>query len=110
MFFMWFSERAYPAVLKDMGMIAGTPDNVLPKLKTLLEVIRPGIFSFWPEGPVPHKDRLRCLELIDRDIIPAMREHGKRLGLIDPFHCQPGMKPLNGSAPEPVSDRAALAV
>lgn len=101
---------AYPAVLKDMGMIAGTPDNVLPKLKQLLEVLRPGIFSFWLEGPVPHKDRLRCLELIDRDIIPAMREHGKRLGLIDPFHCAPGMKPLNGSAPEPVSDRAALAV
>ncbi len=101
---------AYPAVLQDMGMIAGTPDSVLPKLKTLLEVLRPGIFSFWLEGPIPHKDRLRCLELIDRDIIPAMREHGKRLGLVDPFHCAPGLKPLNGSASEPVSDRAALAL
>ena len=101
---------AYPAVLKDMGMIAGTPDNVLPKLKKPPEVLRPGIFSFWLEGPVPHKDRLRCLELINRDIIPAMREHGARLGLIDPFHCTPGMKPLNSSAPEPVSDRTALAL
>lgn len=59
---------------------------------------------------MPHEDRLRCLELINRDIIPAMREHGKRLGLIDPFQRTPGMKPLNGSAPEPVSDRVALAV
>ena len=60
----------------------------------------------------PEEDPERCRELerIDRDIIPAMREHGKRLGLIDPFHRAPGMQPLNGSAPEPVSDRAALAV
>ena len=101
---------SYPAVLDGLGMIAGTPDNVLPKLKKLLDVLRPGIFSFWLEGPVPHKDRLRCLELINRDIIPAMREHGKGLGLVDPFHCAPGLKLLNGSAPEPVSDRAALAL
>lgn len=30
---------AYPAVLKEMGMIDGTPDNVLPKLKKLREVL-----------------------------------------------------------------------
>ena len=93
-----------------MAIIAGTPDKVLPKLKKLQGVLRPGIFSFWLEGPVPHKDHLRCFELIDRDIIPAIREHGQRLGLGDPFHCTPGMKPPNGRAPEPVSDRAALAL
>ena len=79
-------------------MIAGTPDSVIPRLNKVLDVLRPGIFSFWLDGPVPHKDRLRCLELLNRDVIPAMREHGKKLGLIDPFSCPPGGKRLNGRA------------
>jgi len=84
----------YPQVLKDMQMIAGTPDNVIPKLCKILEVLRPGIFSFWLDGPVSHKDRKRCLELINRDVIPAMREYGKTLGLVSPFEREPGSRPL----------------
>ena len=99
----------YPSVQKDMVMIAGTPDSVIPKLKKLQDVLRPGIFSFWLDGPVPHKDRLRCLELLNREVIPAMREHGKSLGLIDPFNCPPGLNRLNGRTAEPVSDRKAFA-
>lgn len=99
----------YPDVLKDMVMIAGTPDNVIPKLKKVMDILRPGIFSFWLDGPVPFKDRQRCLELLNRDVIPALREHGKKLGLVDPFTCTPGSRPLRGGTPEPVSDPAALA-
>lgn len=99
----------YPDVLKDMVMIAGTPDNVIPKLKKVMDILRPGIFSFWLDGPVPFKDRQRCLELLNRDVIPALREHGKKLGLVDPFTCTPGSRPLRSGTPEPVSDPAALA-
>jgi hypothetical protein len=100
----------YPAVLKDYVMIAGTPDNVIPKLNKVLDVLRPGIFSFWLDGPVPAKDRKRCLELLNRDVIPAMREHGKTLGLVDPFKRAPGSRLLRaGVTPEPVSDVDALA-
>jgi len=84
----------YPKVLKDMQMIAGTPDNVIPKLCKILEVLRPGIFSFWLDGPVSAKDRKRCLELINRDVIPAMREYGKNLGLVSPFERKPGSRAL----------------
>jgi hypothetical protein len=70
----------YPQVLKDLQMIAGTPDNVIPKLCKILEVLRPGIFSFWLDGPVSAKERKRCLELLNRDVIPALREYGKNLG------------------------------
>ena len=90
-------------------MIAGTPDTVIPKLKAVLDVLRPGIFSFWLDGPVPAQDRRRCLELLNHDVIPALREYGKTLGLVDPFHRPPGAKPLRGSVPEPVSNPAALA-
>jgi alkanesulfonate monooxygenase SsuD/methylene tetrahydromethanopterin reductase-like flavin-dependent oxidoreductase (luciferase family) len=100
----------YPDVLKDYVMIAGTPDNVIPKLNKVLDVLRPGIFSFWLDGPVPAKDRLRCLELLNRDVIPAMRDYGKTLGLVDPFKRAPGSRLLRaGVAPEPVSNADALA-
>ena len=100
----------YPDVLKDYVMIAGTPDNVIPKLNKVLDVLRPGIFSFWLDGPVPAKDRRRCLELLNRDVIPAMRDYGKTLGLVDPFKRAPGSRLLRpGVAPEPVSNADALA-
>jgi len=100
----------YPDVLKDYVMIAGTPDNVIPKLCKVLDVLRPGIFSFWLDGPVPAKDRMRCLQLLNQDVIPAMRAHGKKIGLVDPFRQIPGSRPLRpGVAPEPVNDVAALA-
>jgi hypothetical protein len=101
--------ESYPQVLKDLVMIAETPDTVISKLNKVLDILRPGIFSFWLDGPVPAKDRRRCLELLNRDVIPAMRAHGKKLGLVDPFACLPGSRPLRGNTPEPVSDAEALA-
>jgi len=100
---------SYPEALKDMVMIAGTPDNVIPKLKKVMDILRPGIFSFWLDGPVPFKDRKRCLDLLNRDVIPALREYGDKLGLVDPFQRAPGSAPLRGGKPEPVSNPAALA-
>jgi len=99
----------YPDVLKDMVMIAGTPDTVIPKLKKVIDILRPGIFSFWLDGPVPFKDRKRCLELLNSDVVPALREYGKKLGLVDPFQRTPGSVLLRGGQPEPVSNPEALA-
>ena len=89
-------------------MIAGTPHNVIPKRKNVMDIPRPGICSFWLDGPVPAQDRRRCLELLNRDVIPALREHGKKLGLVDPFRKAPGSTPLKAGKPEAVSDRRAL--
>ena len=84
----------YPQVLRDLQMIAGTPDSVIPKLRKILDVLRPGIFSFWLDGPVSAKERKRCLELLNRDVIPALREYGMTLGLVSPFERAPGSRPL----------------
>ena len=65
--------------------------------------------SGWLDGPVSAKERRRCLELINRDVIPALREHGKNLGLVSPFERQPRSRPLaREAAYEPDSDPAAL--
>jgi alkanesulfonate monooxygenase SsuD/methylene tetrahydromethanopterin reductase-like flavin-dependent oxidoreductase (luciferase family) len=67
-------------------IIAGTPDTVIPQLKTLIEHTRPGIMAIWGnDGTVPAVDRRRCIELLVKEVMPAVKEHGKMLGLTDPW-------------------------
>ena len=54
----------------------------------ILEVLRPGIFFLarWSR----FRRRPQALsELLNRDVIPALREHGKKLGLVSPFEAGP---------------------
>jgi alkanesulfonate monooxygenase SsuD/methylene tetrahydromethanopterin reductase-like flavin-dependent oxidoreductase (luciferase family) len=103
-------EEGYEEARTNLQMIAGTPDHVIPRLKKVIDVLRPGIFSFWLDGPVPAKDRLECLRLLSAEVIPALREHGKKIGIVDPFERKPGSRALPRSGePEPVSRLEALA-
>ncbi|HUE40260.1 MAG TPA: LLM class flavin-dependent oxidoreductase [Candidatus Binatia bacterium] len=96
---------SYAETRENLQMIAGTPDHVIPRLKKVLSVLRPGIFTFWLDGPVPAKDRMECLRLLGTEVIPALREHGRALGLVDPFERKPGSRSLAASgAPDPVAD------
>jgi alkanesulfonate monooxygenase SsuD/methylene tetrahydromethanopterin reductase-like flavin-dependent oxidoreductase (luciferase family) len=88
----------YPQWLKASQMIVGTPKTIVPKLRHVLEVLRPGIFSFWLDGPSPLKDRRRCVELLGKEVVPALKEIGKELGLEDPFSRTPGSVKLSGKA------------
>ena len=100
----------YAKTREQLQMIAGTPDYVIPRLRKVLEVLRPGIFSFWLDGPVGAKDRMRCLELLAKDVVPALRETGKQLGLVDPFQRAPGSVPLaKGRTAERVAHAESLA-
>jgi hypothetical protein len=72
--------------LKDMQIIAGTPKTVIPKLMRILDETRPGIMALWAnDGNVTHKDSLTCIRLLAQEVLPALREHGAKLGLNDPF-------------------------
>ena len=94
----------FPMAQEDLQMIAGTPDYVIPRVKKVMDVLRPGIFSFWIDGPVPPGERKRCLKLLGEEVIPALREHGRKLGLHSPFQLAPGSTPLNSSGiPEKVA-------
>ena len=84
----------YDKTREQLQMIAGTPDYVIPRIRKVLEVLRPGIFSFWLDGPVCGKDRMRCLELLGKEVMPAVRAIGDELGLVDPFQRKPGSVPL----------------
>ena len=85
----------YDRMIATGHIILGTPDQVIPKLKHVLDVLRPGILTIWgPEGPVPHENVMRMLQLVGEQVLPEVRAHGEKLGLTDPFQRYPGERPL----------------
>ncbi len=83
------NPRYRPALekqLEEMMVIAGTPKQVIAKLRILLEETRPGILSFWGnDGTVSHEDAKTCIRLLGTEVFPAVREIAKELGLQSPF-------------------------
>ena len=69
-----------------LSIISGTPDTVIPKVRHVLETIRPGTIFFWDgDGAMSHDDQMRSLRLMGSDVIPAVREMSDELGLKGPF-------------------------
>jgi alkanesulfonate monooxygenase SsuD/methylene tetrahydromethanopterin reductase-like flavin-dependent oxidoreductase (luciferase family) len=84
---------------RDLGLIiAGTPKTVIERLRHLLETLRPGILAFWyHHGPMSAQDRRTTLRLLGQEVMPAVREIAKELGLPGPFEQMPGTRPLPAS-------------
>jgi alkanesulfonate monooxygenase SsuD/methylene tetrahydromethanopterin reductase-like flavin-dependent oxidoreductase (luciferase family) len=100
----------YQGAQDNLQFIVGTPKTVIPKIKKILDVLRPGIFSFWQnDGPISTEARRTSMRLIAQEIIPEVREYSKKLGLTDPFQVEPGSRKLAaGAKPEPVARAEAL--
>jgi alkanesulfonate monooxygenase SsuD/methylene tetrahydromethanopterin reductase-like flavin-dependent oxidoreductase (luciferase family) len=83
------SPRGRPTFEKQVAdgrVIYGTPDTVIPKLRRVLEETRPSIYGLWGnDGSVSNEDARTCIRLLGQEVMPAMREIGKELGLTDPF-------------------------
>ena len=92
------------------SIISGTPDTVIPRVRHVLETLRPGSIFFWDgDGAMSHDDAMRSLRLMGSDVIPAVREMAKELDLKGPFEVDPQTnKPVeNGDAskePESTKD------
>ena len=77
---------AFEDQIRDQQIIAGTPKTVIPKLRRLLEETRPSIVGFWAsDGFVSHEDTKTCIRLLGQEVLPAVREMWKALGLSSPF-------------------------
>jgi alkanesulfonate monooxygenase SsuD/methylene tetrahydromethanopterin reductase-like flavin-dependent oxidoreductase (luciferase family) len=96
---------------KNLQVIVGTPKTVIPKIKTILSVLRTGIFIILSiQGPAGDEDRRTSMRLYAEEVIPALKQHAKEIGLADPFERPPGSVRLAaGTKRAPVVDRAALA-
>ena len=65
--------------------------QVIPKLKAIMRVIRPGsLTAFNVQSVCSDEDRLRCVELLGREVLPVLREYAESIGLTDSFQREPG--------------------
>jgi hypothetical protein len=72
--------------MEELMIIAGTPKQVIAKLRILLEETRPGILAFWGnDGTVSHEDAKTCIRLLGTEVFPAVRQIAKELDLKSPF-------------------------
>ena len=78
--------RPYERQIKDYTIIAGTPKTVIPKIRHVLEYIRPGSVFFWDgDGAMTHDDAMRSLRLMGEEVLPAVREIAADLELPGSF-------------------------
>ncbi len=90
---------AYEQQIEDYTIISGTPKTVLPKIRHVLEYLRPGSIFLWDgDGAMSHDDAMRSLRLMGQEVIPAVREMAKELDLPGPFE----VDPATGKPPEAV--------
>ena len=67
---------------------------MLPKLRLIMEVLQPGVFGlFQAQGPLTLEQRRTSTRLLGQEVLPAMREIAKELGIVDPFEREPGSRP-----------------
>jgi alkanesulfonate monooxygenase SsuD/methylene tetrahydromethanopterin reductase-like flavin-dependent oxidoreductase (luciferase family) len=84
------NRRPYDEQVSDYTIISGTPKTVLPKIRHVLEYLRPGSIFFWDgDGAMTHEDQMRSLRLMGEEVIPAVREMGEELELKGPFEVNP---------------------
>src|SRR5262249_34076722 len=96
---------AFEDQIADQQIIAGTPKTVIPKLRRLLEETRPSIVGFWAsDGCVSDADTRTCIRLLGQDVLPAVRDMGNELGLLDPFEAK---APVSLQHPSPADVPAA---
>jgi alkanesulfonate monooxygenase SsuD/methylene tetrahydromethanopterin reductase-like flavin-dependent oxidoreductase (luciferase family) len=77
-------------VVETNRVIIGSPKTVIKKVRQMLGTVRPGILGVWTnDGTISHKDTMRCLQLMEQEVLPAMKEMGNELGLPGPFEQAP---------------------
>jgi alkanesulfonate monooxygenase SsuD/methylene tetrahydromethanopterin reductase-like flavin-dependent oxidoreductase (luciferase family) len=80
----------YEQQVEKYSIISGTPNTVIPRLRHVLEYLRPGCVFFWDgDGSMTHEDSMRSLRLMGEEVIPAVREIAKELDLKGPFEVDP---------------------
>ena len=104
---LWAS---YQRAQENLQIVCGTPEQVIPKIKAILKVIRPGSFTaFNVQGVASDQQRNRSIELLGKEVLPVIREYAEEIGLVDSFQREPGSVKLTpGTARGPVCDREAM--
>ena len=66
------------------------PDSVIPKVRYILEELRPGTIIFRTgDGAMDHESQMRTLKLMGEEVMPKLREIADELGLPGPYDIDP---------------------
>jgi alkanesulfonate monooxygenase SsuD/methylene tetrahydromethanopterin reductase-like flavin-dependent oxidoreductase (luciferase family) len=80
----------WDSVLDRYAAIVGTPDTVIPKVRHILETLRPGSIFIWHgDGDFTHEETMRGARLMGEYVLPAIREIAKELELVSSFEVDP---------------------
>ena len=61
---------------QNMQVLAGTPKTIIPKIKTIMSVLRTGIFIILSiQGPVGDDDRRTSMRLFAQEVIPELKAY-----------------------------------
>ena len=97
------TDDTYRGLEESYSIISGTPETVIPKIRHVLEYLRPGSICFWDgDGSMTHEDSMRSLRLMGEEVLPAVREMAKELDLPGPFDLPEGSDPV-GISPAAMS-------
>jgi alkanesulfonate monooxygenase SsuD/methylene tetrahydromethanopterin reductase-like flavin-dependent oxidoreductase (luciferase family) len=84
-------RRSYEDQIADYTIVSGTPKAALPRIRHVLETLRPGSVFFWDgDGAMTHDDQMRSARLMGQEVIPALREMAKELSLVSSFESNDG--------------------
>lgn len=86
-----FGSLNYDQALANFQLVVGTPKTVIPKLRHILQELRVGHLIIWGnDGTVGHEATLRNMQLLGAEVLPALREMGKEMGLASAFEVNDG--------------------
>ena len=66
---------SYEQLQENNTVVVGNPETVIKKLTTTIERLNPGyLILIGSDGPIPHKDVMRSIELLGKEVIPALHD------------------------------------
>jgi alkanesulfonate monooxygenase SsuD/methylene tetrahydromethanopterin reductase-like flavin-dependent oxidoreductase (luciferase family) len=70
-----FDSQAYQEAQDNYQLVLGTPKTVTEKLRYIRDTLGLGHMCLWAmDGHMTHEDTVRCIELMGREVLPALRE------------------------------------
>jgi alkanesulfonate monooxygenase SsuD/methylene tetrahydromethanopterin reductase-like flavin-dependent oxidoreductase (luciferase family) len=70
-----FDSQAYQEAQDNYQLILGTPDTVIQKMRHVRDLLGIGHMCMWAhDGHIGHEDTVRCIELMGKEVLPALRE------------------------------------
>ncbi len=69
-----FDSQAYQEAQDNYQVVAGTPATVIEKLRYVRDLLGVGHMCMWAhDGYMDHDDTVRCIELLGKEVLPALK-------------------------------------